>query len=318
MTKYISKRIFFTFITFILIISFVYIISVYANLAIWLRGYSKLEILKFAWFDFKIYAEGIITDFDFGTYNMAGKPVLTHVLEEIPTTFKINLYAFILYMPLGILLGFLTAYYKNSWFDRCISYITLVLGSVPGYVTMLFLMLYFGYQLGWFPGRFDPSPDNPWSFIQSITLPVLALSAGPVSRFTRILRGELIESMDSEYLLLLRMKGLNKRQMMVRHAFKNSIPPLVTDIPRTFSLVLSMSFIIEITYNIRGAAFLLYESFITPSLDGNYLQIDAEAAFVICGFYIGLVMLMSLVSDISQAFIDPRVQMGSKKTNQNS
>ena len=313
MIKYVLKRSAMMMITFFIIMSLVYIVATVANLDTWYRGYSKIEFIKMAIENYFPYLKGIFTRFDFGMY-YANVSTLERVMEEIPTTFKINLYAFIFYTVLGIVFGFISAYFHKSLLDKIISYITLVLGSVPGYVTMLFLMLYFGYKLGWFPGRFDPDPEGPYTFFQSITLPILALSAVPISRFTRILRGELIETMGSEFLLLARAKGLNKKQVMFRHALKNSLIPMITEIPMTFSLVLSMSFIIEITYNIRGAAFLLYESFITPSLDGNYLSIDVETSFVICGFYVGMVMILTLISDLSYALIDPRMRMGQKKT----
>ena len=312
MIKYLAKRIALLITTFIFILSLVYLLLSVSNYETWYRGFTFWEYLEFAWEDYMQYGKGILTKWDFGIYS-AQKPVLTHVLEEIPTTLRMNLYALFFYVPLGLFFGILSARYHGTLFDKIIGVVTLVLGSVPGYITMLFLMLYFGYQLGWFPGRFDYYADDPFEIFMTISMPVLALSLGPISRITRILRGDLVEEMGSQYVELVRTKGFNQTQVLLRHALRNSVLPIITEIPRIFSMVLSMSFIIEITYNLRGAAFLFYESIITPSIDGSFLDVNVEAAYVICAFYIGLVMIMALLSDLSYALIDPRIKMGSKK-----
>lgn len=270
------------------------------------------EFFEFAWADYVEYMKGIFTKWDFGMYR-ANVSMWDQVLSEIPLTFRMNMYAFLFYAPTGIILGIVSARYHGGIFDKIVSTVTLVLGSVPGYITMLFLMLYFGYQLGWFPGRFDYYAEDPFEVFMTLAMPMIALGVGPIARITRILRGDLVEEMGAQYLELVRTKGFNKTQALLKHALRNSILPVITEIPRIFSMVLSMSFIIEITYNFRGAAFMFYESIITPSIDGSYLSVHVEAAFVICGFYIGMVMVMALLADLSYAFIDPRIQMGSKK-----
>lgn len=313
MIKYFVKRVVLFMVTFFLIMSFIYIFSTVANMDTWMRGYTTWDFILIATDQYIEYLKGIVTEWNFGIYTYH-ESLWDHILTEIPLTFQINIYAFLFYTTFGIFFGILAAYFRRTWLDKVIQYFTVILGSVPGYITMLFFMLYLGYRWGLFPGRYDYYAEDPISLFQTMALPILALSLGPIAQIIRVLRGELIEELDSPYIELVRTKGFNKRQQLLRHALKNSVLPVITIIPRQFAMVLSMSFIIEITYNLRGAAFLFYQSVITPSLDGSFLNINVEATTLIGGFYVGLVMVIALCMDFVYALVDPRVRIGSKKS----
>lgn len=312
MVKYTIKRIGFMIVTYFLIMSLVYMLLSLSNYDTWVRGFSTWELIEFSFDDYKMYLHELFVNESFGRWS-PHESIWEHVTYYIPTTFKMNFYALIVYAFFGLLFGMLSAYFSKTWFDKVVGVITVVLGSVPGYVSMLFLMLYFGYHLEWFPGRFNYYAEGPVDFVMALTLPIIALSLGPISMITRTLRGDLIEEMNSPYIELVVTKGFTRRQAMVRHALRNTVLPVVTEIPRIFSLVLSMSFVIEISYNLRGAGFLFYQAVIKPGADGSYLNINVELAVLICGFYVMLVMIIALISDLSYAIIDPRIKMGSKK-----
>jgi len=299
---------------FSVIVTIIYVVASFTNYDVWYRGFTKMELLRFSFEDYFAYLKLIITDFSFGKNLINNKEILDLVLEEIPTTFKINMIAFIFYVTFGVFFGVLTAYYNGTWIDKVISYMSLLLGSVPGFVLILALMYYFGLVLGWLPFRYDSSPENPYTFVQSLTLPVIALSAAPIAQITRILRAEILETMNSEFLLLCRAKGLNKRQILLRHDLKNSIIPLISQIPHIFSVVLTMSFIVEITYDIHGAARLLYDSFIFPTMDYIVIMVNVEVAFVVSVFYVGISLIMYFLFDLLYFIIDPRIKIGSRKT----
>ncbi len=312
MLKYISIRVVLFAITFFITLSFTYIVFEMANLKTWVPGYENNEYLQFAWDSYIPYLKNVLRDNDWGSY-LNETTVLQNVLNEIPTTFKINLYAFMFYLPVGITIGIITAYYSGTWIDKIISYFTVVLGSIPEYVTIGVLMIVFAYSLGWFSPRFNPIDNDPWSFVMNYSIPILALSIGPILIITRTLRAELIEVKDSNFVLLARCKGLTKIQTLWKHSLRNSILPVISQIPIIFGTVLSVSFVIEIAYDMKGAAALLYNSIIVQNVDISYIQIAVPTATLIVGFYVLMVMVVAITADLSLSLFDPRIKLGSKK-----
>jgi oligopeptide transport system permease protein len=144
-------------------------------------------------------------------------------------------------------------------------------------------------------------------------MPVVALTLLPIANTIRVVKGELSEEMESKYVLLLRTKGLTKWQALTRHALKNSLIPVLQDVTITFGLILTMGFLIEMTYNVHGIAYLFYQGMIVPSLDYNYFFIDVPLATMTSAFYAGFILIISFISDMSVAFLDPRINIHGKK-----
>lgn len=122
--------------------------------------------------------------------------------------------------------------------------------------------------------------------------------------------------MNSDHLLLARVKGLNKRQLVSRHILKNSFVPLLPEIPSAFLFALTGSFFVEIAYHVPGVAELFYDSLLSIGPFGvHYIDIDLNVMMIILCFYtlIGLVVILAV--DISYRWIDPRILMGSSKKN---
>jgi oligopeptide transport system permease protein len=305
--KYLAKRLGLFVLTFFIIFTLSFVVANVANLDYWLRGYTTWDYIIMSFERYWVYLKQVLTHWDFGMYTN-NESMYDKIVSDIPITFKLNLYAFLFYVPMGIFFGVVAAYFHKTWVDKIIQYLTLLLGSVPGYLAILLLMYFVGYELGWLPARYFANPKTPVEFFRSISIPVIALSMTPLSVIIRTMRGELIEQKVSPYLDLVRTKGLSKWQMLKRHMFRNSLIPVL------FAMVLSVSFIIEITYDIHGAAKIFYESVITPHIDGNYLWINIEAVTLIGGFYIGLVMIVGLFVDFIHVLFDPRVKLGGKKS----
>lgn len=313
MTKYFIKRFFLLLLTCLGVILLLYIIFAFANYKIWTRGLSNFELIKMSLLDFKYFITGVITEWDFGMYSVS-TDIWDRFTEELPITFMINSIAILVFIPVGVLLGIFTAYFHKTIWDKLVSYIFVVLASVPSFLLMFFLMLFFGYYLKWFPGRYDYYADGVITGFKANFLPVLALSIVPATRVMRLLRSELIEAQTDEYVQLARIKGFSRFRTMIRHSLRNSILPVLSELPRSFTMIVSMSFIIEILYNIRGAGLLLYQSVITPSIDGNYFSINVPVATLICSSYIIFVLVLSFLVDIAQGLIDPRIKLGTKKS----
>ncbi len=233
-------------------------------------------------------------------------PVFQMLGERIPVTLRLNLIALFVYIPIGFFFGILAALKKNSVTDNAISLGVMVFISTPNFVLMLFLVLIFGYTLGWVPFSFPAADVTGIRFYTGMILPVLGLSFGSIAGLTRLTRAELSEVLTSEFVLLARTKGLSRPQAVIRHAMRNSLVPLVPSIIGSFVGLLSGSVIIERIYSIPGAGRLYLDSL----QNGNY---DYNLLLALGAFYTSIGLIASLLVDLSYGIVDPRIRMGGRK-----
>ena len=114
---------------------------------------------------------------------------------------------------------------KNSGVDYLVSFLVVIFISVPSFIFAAVLQYFLAYKLGWFPIIYNATAVGSAKYL-SMILPITALSFSPIARVARYLRGELIENLSSEYMLLARTKGLTRLQATVRHSMRNSLVPL--------------------------------------------------------------------------------------------
>jgi ABC-type dipeptide/oligopeptide/nickel transport system permease component len=231
----------------------------------------------------------------------------------MPRTLRIVGVTFVVSIIIGISLGVLSAYSKNKVLDKIITVFTLIFASIPNYVLIFFLMLYFGYHLKWFPPIPPPESEGWWLTLQGIIIPVIALSLMPIAKITVLIRSEFREVYDNEYTLLLKTKGMSNHQMILRHHLKTAFIPILPELANTFIIVLSSSFILEKINNTAGVAALLFNSLLNPILDTYFFFIDINLAVLVCAFYVFISLSLVLISDVILAILDPRIRIGSKK-----
>ena len=223
--------------------------------------------------------------------------------SRIPITMSLNLISLAISLPIGMMAGIFAAIFKNTKVDYVISFLVGLFISVPSFIFATVLQYFLAYRLGWFPIIYQPTGDAATKYA-SMVLPVLALSFGPIARVTRYLRGELIENLNSDYMLLARTKGLNSFQATVRHSMRNSFLPLANIIIPMFTNILTGSLVVEQIFSIAGVGGLLVKS-INAS--------DHTLTIAILIFYSFVSLLTILIVDLSYGIIDPRVRMGGGK-----
>src|SRR5690554_5358380 len=301
MLKYIAVRImwvvliFFTFMSIFYIIVRLIVIYDYSFLYEHLSFIEKITpIVK----DYFAWLIRVITKWDWGlsTKIKLNTPVFDLITPRLPVTIKVNLIAYLLYVPIGLILGTISALNKNKFFDNFFSIMIMVMSSLPSFVFIFLLMLVFGYYLNWFPTQFPPKISNGWFHIKALILPVIAISVEPIANFSRLFRGELTESTLSEYMLLAKTKGLSTKQAIFRHGFRVSLVPVVPTIIFSFVSILAGSFIIEIIYSIPGMGNLYYEAIINR---------DYNLIMAITSIYTIIMLVASIIVDLSYALIDP-------------
>ncbi len=252
------------------------------------------------------FLEGIIARGDFGTSVKLrpGLEVFEIILERIPPTMILNFFSLLLSIPLGILAGTLAALKRNRWPDHVISFVIVIFISVPSFVFAALMQYLFTFIWPIFPTLYNTQAPNVWAAFHSMVLPILALSLNPIATIARYLRGELIETLSSEFMLLARTKGLSQRQATWRHAFRNSMVPIANTIIPMITGIMGGSLVIEKLFAVPGEGGLLVDSI----MGGDHFL---TVALLI--FYSTMSLITILIVDISYGIIDPRIRIGGSK-----
>ena len=252
------------------------------------------------------FIEGIVTRGDFGTSVKIrpGLAVFDIIRERIPPTMLLNFFSLFISIPLGIIAGTIAALRRNTWADNVISFLIVIFISVPSFVFASLLQYVFAFAVPLFPTLYNAQAPTVWAAFHSMVLPIVALSLNPIATIARYLRGELIETLSSEYMLLARTKGLTQKEATWRHAFRNSLVPIANTIIPLITGIMGGSLVIEKIFAVPGEGGLLVDSI----LDGDHFL---TVALLIFYSFISLVTIF--VVDVSYGIIDPRIRIGGGK-----
>lgn len=246
-----------------------------------------------------------MTKGDFGTSVKLrpGLDVFDILSVRIPATVVLNFFSLFLSIPLGILFGAWAALYRNKAIDNIISFWIVICISVPSFIFASLMQYLFTYIWPLFPTVYSTMGN--WSArLYSMVLPIIALSLNPIASIARYLRGELIETLSSDFMLLARTKGLTRSEATFKHAFRNSLVPIANIIIPMITGIMGGSMVIEKIFAVNGMGGLLIDSV----LGGDHF---VTVALLI--FYSAISLITTLTVDISYGFIDPRIRMGGGK-----
>lgn len=312
LTRYILNRLVAMFITLFIIITIAFMVvrlmpgSVYDNpeysIEIIQALEAKAHLDKPMVVQYYYYLKGILFERDWGVSVKIAPcvPVFDVIKERIPVTMVLNLVSLAVSLPIGIMAGTVAALNKSKLPDHITSFMVVIFISVPSFVFATVMQYTLSFKLGWFPIVYGVSSAGVGKY-HSIILPILALSFGPIATVTRYLRGELIETLGSEYMLLARTKGLTKYQATVRHAFRNSCVPLANIIIPMFTGILGGSLVVERIFAIPGIGGIMIESVNTS---------DHFLTVAVLLFYSIISLVTILLVDVSYGIIDPRIRLG--------
>lgn len=319
MTKYVIKRIVLMLFTFFVIVTVCFMLvrmlprelPLEKNLAEVIQarwealGYNEPLITQYG-----IYLKNIFTGWDFGTswYIQFREPAWNVLTTRLLPTVLINLYSFIVAVPVGLALGIYAAIKKNKWQDSVISTGVMIFISVPVYVYAFLVQYFLYFKLGWLPLVVSSLADAggswfSWAMFKSMIAPVIALSFGQIASLCRFTRAELTETLTSDYMLLARTKGLTRAQATSRHALKNAMVPVLPMILSSLIGILGGSFIIEQIFSVPGVGSLYLRS--VRLFDYDIFMLDSI-------FYTFIGLLSGIIIDLSYGFIDPRIRMGER------
>lgn len=229
---------------------------------------------------------------DFGMSFRYSEPALTVLLGRFPATIKLGLVAFFLSVCVGIPIGILSAFKRDSWIDRFGRTLALAGMSLPTFWVGIMLMLFFGVQLRILPVS---GSDTALHYI----MPAFCLSLYPIALFTRLSRSSMLDALKSEYVVMARIKGVPERYVVLLHAFKNASVTIVTVVCGVFGSLILGSVVVETIFSWPGIGRLVIESF----FGRDYPVVQVFVMFVTM-----IVVIMNLIVDILYAYIDPRIR----------
>ena len=320
MLKYVCKRIGLFIVSLFIIMTMLFVlIRMLPNPVVAVTGgYAKqLEDMRTAWgyydpiiVQYGIFLKNVFTEFNWGFCTTVGTflmPVEEYLASKIPATLYVNILSLVFSVPLGVIFGVIAAVFKNRWQDQLINVFIMIFISIPSFVYAVLLQYWVGFKLGWCPLVMKSGTDYfSWPMFQSAIMPVLALSFGNIAGNMRMIRAELTETLTCEYMLLARTKGLTRTKATMRHAFRNSLVPLMPSLLAQVIYVISGSLIIE-------------QIFAAPGIGKTYLASinmrDYSVFLAISMFYVVIGLAAGILFDLSYGLIDPRIRMGGNKTN---
>lgn len=248
-----------------------------------------------------VYIKNMVTG-DFGiSYSIQQNyPVADLIATRYPTTIRIGLQAYVVGVTFGLILGIIAALNHNKPLDTCTTVFAMLGNSIPSQVLALAFVYFLAYKAGWFPLTYDSS-----NVVASSFLPVLALAIGPMAMTARFTRNEMIEVMDSEYILLAETKGITRLKVIGLHGLKNTLVSLITTLGPMVMSLLTGSTVAEQIFAIPGIGSLFIKA-----IQNNDYNVVISLAFIFSVMYIGIILFI----DIMYGIIDPRIRLaGGKK-----
>ncbi|MCR4393480.1 MAG: ABC transporter permease [Dehalococcoidales bacterium] len=239
---------------------------------------------------------------DFGTSIYYREKVGKLMLERFPVTLHIGLTSLVLGGVIGILAGMLAAIRRGKLLDRIITPLTYIGITIPVFWLGILLIYMFGLKLNWLPisGYTSPMKDF-WLSTRQIIMPVLCLSAFGVAANARQMRSAMLEVTRQDYIRTAWAKGLSERLIIIRHALKNSLIPVITLMGIGVGTVFGGSVLVETVFAIPGVGRLLVSSIFGQ----DYVVVQA-ITFVIAV----IVLFVNLLVDLSYGWFDPRIRYG--------
>jgi len=189
---------------------------------------------------------GSVLHGDLGRSYTDHRDIAAELLKRLPITLKVSLAALLAAVVFGVGGGVLMAAFRGTWLDSLLKGISTLLLSIPGFWLALFLITLFAEQLGWLP---TSGLDRG---IASLVLPAVALSAANIGSTSRVTRGTILEQLGEQYIVVANAKGLSQKAVVLGHAFRNSLVPIITLIGNYFGGILGGSTIIETIFAIPG------------------------------------------------------------------
>ncbi|MCY3675116.1 MAG: ABC transporter permease [Paracoccaceae bacterium] len=239
---------------------------------------------------------------DFGISYTYKVPISELVVDRIQVSLPLALYALLLSTAIAFPVGLIAASKRGGTADFGIMGFTQLGIAVPNFWFAMLLVLFFAINLRWFSaGGFSGWDAGFWYGIKSLTLPAIALALTQASILARVMRSALIDTLSQDYIRTARAKGLSQRRVLIKHALRNAMIPVLTILGLQFSFLLAGAIIIENVFFLPGLGRLIFQAIIQRDL------IVVESVVMLMVF---AVIVVNFLVDLTYAMVDPRLRRG--------
>lgn len=238
---------------------------------------------------------------DFGLSFRQRADVRDLIVARLPLTMTLAGFSFVISLLIAVPLGIVAAVKRNTWVDVGATTFALLGASSPVFFTGILLILLFAFKLDWLPAL--GAGDGGWDTFVHLLLPSLTLGISLAAITTRVTRSAMVEALTQDYIETARAKGLSGRSIVLKHAFRNALVPVITVAGLQFGFLLVGAVLVEHTFGLGGLGSLLVEAVQVR----DYPVVQGATIFIALAF-----ILINLVVDVLYGVVDPRVRYGGR------
>src|SRR5579883_1648768 len=232
-------------------------------------------------------------------------PVSTLIRQRLPTTLFIVGMAYLISIPVAVLIGVVSAVRQYSWLDNVATTFAFLGISLPSFFTGLVFILIFSIWLRWLPFIYSTHLPGSgltylWELFKHAIMPIMVLALIQMASLTRYVRGAMLDVIGQDYVRTARAKGLTESRVIMKHAFRNALIPVVTILALDMPALITGALITEQIFRVPGMGSLLINSIEAK---------DTPVVMFIVFTYAILVVLFTLLADVLYGVLDPRIQL---------
>ena len=259
--------------------------------------YAKYGLDKPLIEQYFLYMKGLL-HFDLGeSLVYAGRSVAGEIAKTSPISGMVGGIALLIGTTIGIGLGIIAALKKNQWPDYIVMFIAILGATVPVFVLASLVQYIFAVKL-------HMVPASGWGKPEHLVLPILCMSFSSIATYARYIKSSMLDTLNQDYVLTARAKGLSERAVIFKHVLRNSLLPAVTIFSSSVVGVFTGAFVTERMFSIPGIGFY----YVTSINSNDYTMILGTTVF-----YAVLFIVMQLVVDFVYMILDPRIRVSGKK-----
>jgi len=255
------------------------------------------------------YLSGLVQG-DLGHQYSSGRPVSELVSQSLPVSLQLMIYAQIIALVFAIPFGILAAYRSGTKTDRGINTTAFALLAIPNFVLALILSYFIGAELKWLPtggyapGWLDPLFDSSRSpeigeHINNMILPAIALAVGQIAVYMRLLRSDMIATLQENFITMAKAKGISNRRILWRHALRPSSLTLLTVAGLNVGTLISGAIVVEVVFQIPGMGLKIFQAISAR----EYIELQSYVVVIALLF-----ILLNFLIDFLYAVLDPRIR----------
>ncbi len=250
------------------------------------------------WMQFATWLWGVLR-FDFGTSLWTGRPVMEELLIRLPLSLELALAATAVSVVIAIPFGMLAAVRQDTWVDYLVRVVSIGGLAIPSFWVGILCILLLVVFFGWGPPEFTPPWVNPWANFQMMIWPVLTVGYRYAAVTTRMTRSTVLEVLREDYIRTAWAKGLRERAVVIRHALKNAMLPVITLIGTEFAFLIGGLVVTETVFTLNGVGRFVVDAV----AHRDYPVVQALIFLIAFGF-----VVVNLLVDLTYAWFDPRIR----------